>query len=174
VTAQERDELLAFPSWKAVKNESPRWTGVVEAMAQEYNLLLVDFYAKAPPDEGDPREPGRARLPPLFRLRHEGGRDEGGRDEGEGPASDTFYMCAAIAEPKDGRFFVIVDPAAVRAGARGAVPAPASVPELRPALTKCTVLWRGRAAVEGGRLPVAKVLLQPWTVRTHYLRRWPG
>lgn len=42
---------------------------------------------------------------------------------------------------------------------------------MKPSLTKCTVLWRG--FVVGGkeqRVPVAKVLLSPWTGRRHQLR----
>jgi 23S rRNA-/tRNA-specific pseudouridylate synthase len=42
---------------------------------------------------------------------------------------------------------------------------------MKPSLTKCTVLWRGFVvAGKEQRVPVAKVLLSPWTGRRHQLR----
>ena len=160
-TARERDELLSLPSWKAVQSSSTRWAGVVETMAKEYNQLLADFYAKVPLNERDDSNHGAA-LPPLFRIQDENRCDEGGCP----PAPSTFYMCASIAEPRDGRFFVVVDPSAVHENALPVAQVSSPLPDFRPALTKCTVLWRGHTASDGGSLLVAKVLLQPRTVRS--------
>ena len=132
--------------------------------------------------------------------REDGTESRKGEVNNESP--NSFYICASIGEPNDGQFGVIVDPFALSPSRKipdtvkvaaaidgtsciSVVPKnpdssnsskSLSLPEMKPSLTKCTVLWRGY--VQAGdevdnpttRIPVAKVLLEPRTGRRHQLR----
>ena len=157
LTSEEVEELLSLgPSYKKVKahcsKNNKNWTTVVEAMAKEYNQSLAEFY-----NDGDQKQQETS-LPSLFSIQNE---DKNGNVD-----PNTFYICASIGEPKDGRFHVVVDPFV-----SNQPPSASPLPELRPSLTKCTVLWRGYVDAADDRcIPVAKVLLKPWTGRRHQLR----
>ncbi|KAL3802391.1 hypothetical protein HJC23_007216 [Cyclotella cryptica] len=182
LTPEEIEEFLSLgPSWKAVKNnknaQSRCWVTVVETMAREYNASLKKFHAKKVElgDDNDAKthagveKTDSVSLPPLFRIQTEGADSKA--------CLDTFYICAAIGEYKDGRFEVLVDPYVAKSPVNDVtnkVREPSPLPEFRPSLTKCTVLWRGCMQIDPHdsltMLPVAKVLLQPWTGRRHQLR----
>lgn len=165
---EEVDYLLSLgASWKSVKNdyksESRCLVTIVEAMAKQYNRSLARFYGKKKKSEGLKEEKGEGgnALPPLFRI----------KDDDEG----TFYMCASIGEPKDGKFRVIVDPSRIQTSPDGISPSDAAkteLPEMRPSLTKCSVAWRGNMNTSSSKknIPVTKVFLKPWTGRRHQLR----
>ena len=135
-------------------------------------------------------------LPPMFRISiSSGGTDNKNRpSEQESIAKDedsdddpntTLYICASIGEIK-GRFHVVVDPSislskrdrlmngnSMDSSRDGGA---TNLPPMRPSLTKCTVLSRGYYNSSHNnnniqyRIPVAKVLLEPWTGRRHQLR----
>jgi hypothetical protein len=164
------------------------WIDVVETMSEQYNVILRAHYDRMGNGGEDHDENrlgaseggeggeiaagegggGDDPLPPLFRI------------ENDDDPYDTFYVCAPIGEI-GGRFRVVVDPASVSPLIRDldaiipdegcatttAHPPP---PQMRPALTKCTVIWRGRYDSDGHGVPVAKVLLRPLTGRRHQLR----
>lgn len=176
LTSEEIDEVLSYgQSWKNVKSSKQRhsrcWVTVVETMAKEYNQSLEKFYAgKNQPDADDGNDQATSRpektdstcLPPLFRVQSQ-----------EDKVDDSFYICAAIGEPKDGRFEVLVDPACKVTASNQKKKDAEQKPDMRPSLTKCTILWRGNMKVGNGSrasIPVTKVLLKPWTGRRHQLR----
>lgn len=187
-----------------------KWTDIVETMAMEYNQALDIYYTEQnrTHKNGDEdcgtkefaaTESTDLPLPPMFRIRNDNNKttssesnDGSSEEEEKDTNNSTFYICASIGEIK-GRFHVIVDPSISlsqedrmmnnnssmdNGGGRG------TLPPLRPALTKCTVLARGYYYdyssstpnhVSNGegqmqRIPVAKILLQPWTGRRHQLR----
>lgn len=173
LTPQEVDELLSIgASWKKVKAHCDNsakdnicsWPSTVERMTKEYNQLLTatasaastadeqtshhtDDKAKADEAKSDS---STSSLPPLFRIQNE--------------ESDSFYICASIGEVRDGRFDVLVDPSAALPSSQ--TNTPSVLPEMKPSLTKCTVLWRGYVHdAEEAQVPVAKVALSPWTGR---------
>jgi 23S rRNA-/tRNA-specific pseudouridylate synthase len=190
LTPDDVEELLSLgPTWKAAKSQlaalrdipghgggtSVDWVDVVETMSKEYNTSLRAYYAEkdhdlennaeGTRDGGENKNGGIAAgggLPPLFRI--------------ESDDRDAFYVCASIGEI-GGRFRVIVDPSVSRSGGGDdAVDGQHERPQMRPALTKCTVIWRGSYRPtndEGSRrrgVPVAKVVLHPRTGRRHQLR----
>jgi len=186
LTTQEIDELLSIgPSWKKVKAHCDNsakdnicsWPSIVERMTKEYNQSTAAAATATATDEQATRPDDKAKdettkpeesstFPPLFRIQNE-------------EESDSFYICASIGEVGDGRFDVLVDPSAALPSTQSNTPS--ALPEMKPSLTKCTVLWRGyfvhdttTAATakeeDGRRVPVAKVLLSPWTGRRHQLR----
>lgn len=173
LTTEEIDEVLSYgQSWKSIKNNKQKhsrcWVTVVETMAREYNRSLEKFYANKEQSEAnnstsDEKRSHSVTLPPLFRVKSEGEVTD-----------DSFYICASIGEPKDGRFEVLVDPSACKVPintneSRTSEP----LPEMRPSLTRCTVLWRGHIKMDDAditSIPVTKVLLKPWTGRRHQLR----
>ena len=189
LTPDDVEELLSLgPTWKAVKSRlaalrnipghdsgtSVDWVEVVETMSKQYNASLRAHYAQKDDDldnnaegtkDGSENENGGIAagigLPPLFRI--------------ENDDRDTFYVCASIGEI-GGRFRVIVDPSVSPCrGDDDAVDGPGEEPQLRPALTKCTVVWRGSYHPENDNsrrrgVPVAKVVLHPRTGRRHQLR----
>lgn len=178
MTADEIDEVLSYgQSWKAIKSSKQQhsrcWVTVVEDMAKEYNASLSKFYAGLEESEvngsndtaaSEVKKVDNASLPPMFRVQDE--VDDLG----------SFYICAAIGEI-DGRFEVSVDPSAAKAATAAATSSlgldTKQLPEMRPSLTKCTVLWRGFMQFDVGcdaSIPVTKVLLTPWTGRRHQLR----
>eukprot|EP00984_Skeletonema_dohrnii_P027451 scaffold16985_cov77-Skeletonema_dohrnii-CCMP3373.AAC.1 len=186
LTSQAIDELLSIgPSWKKVKTHCDNsakddicsWPSTVQRMTMVYNQSTAaaattedekttnqpDNKAKAN-DDDETKQPGSSTsaLPPLFRIQNE--------------ECDSFYICASIGEVGDGRFDVLVDPSAALPSTQPNTPL--ALPEMKPSLTRCTVLWRGYAhnatasssAKEEGRVAVAKVVLSPWTGRRHQLR----
>ncbi|KAL7492013.1 hypothetical protein ACHAWT_001269 [Skeletonema menzelii] len=188
LTAQEVDELLSIgPSWKKVKAHCEHsakgnicsWPSNIEQMAKEYNQSTAAASAETTADEQTIHHPHHkanantnedktrqpetlaSSLPPLFRIQNEG--------------SDSFYICASIGEVGDGRFDVLVDPSVALPSTQSKIPS--VLPEMKPSLTRCTVVWRGYAndttsstAKEEPQVPVAKVVLSPWTGRRHQLR----
>ena len=172
LTNEEIDEVLSYgPSWKEVKNSTQKhsrcWVSVVERMSNEYNESLAKFYAAKDETEMSPiaskNEKLKSPLPPLFRIQSK----PEGNDSNE--HVDSFYICASIGEPKDGRFEVLVDPSVSKASSVKKEPPP----DMKPSLTKCTVLWRGCLKISDNcemSIPVTKVLLQPLTGRRHQLR----
>jgi 23S rRNA-/tRNA-specific pseudouridylate synthase len=194
LTSGDVDELLSLgSSWKAVRarlaassdgggagcdGSGVDWIDVVETMSEEYNASLRTQYDRREDGYNDDDEDRRGdqeddivvgegggddRLPPLFRI------------ENDDDLHETFYVCASIGEI-GGRFRVVVDPASVSPLIRdldvivpdeGLPP-----PQMRPALTKCTVIWRGwyDSFTDTRGMPVAKVLLRPLTGRRHQLR----
>jgi hypothetical protein len=165
------------------KNERINWIKVVETMTNEYNVLLKEYYDQLKKDGsllsstntttnevngGEERD-----LPPLFRI--------------EDDDQDTFYMCASIGEIT-GRFRVLVDPTVSLSQVDEDISSSSnsnsnnndiSLPQMRPALTKCQVVWRGDyhyniddqdGQQQPQSIPVAKVLLYPRTGRRHQLR----
>jgi 23S rRNA-/tRNA-specific pseudouridylate synthase len=176
LTNEEVDEVLSLGhSWKEVKNNTGEhsrcWVAAIETMAKEYNQALSEFYANNDDSkkvsfksehETEGIKNDNASLPPLFRLSEK-------PDANSEANVDSFYMCAAIGEPKDGRFDVLVDPSVSKVPQTNSeVEAP-----MAPALTKGTVLWRGCMRVNDlndTTVPVTKVLLQPLTGRRHQLR----
>ncbi|KAL7549972.1 hypothetical protein ACHAWF_013226 [Thalassiosira exigua] len=194
----EIDEMLSLGrSYKKVRTHCARtgrdWTAVVEAMAEEYNRSLAELHTRKGGGDGGGEsdladggidssgdatmDRGAPNLPPLFVVQREDGSD-GGTETSERPpsSSSTFYICAAIGEADDGRFQVVLDPSAASTSRPTGSPPPSPLPKLRPSLTECTVLWRGRCRANdheggGGRgVPVAKVALRPHTGRRHQLR----
>ena len=179
------DEILSLGrSWKVVKTKLSSdennlrykyWMDMVETMTKEYNDILEQHCAKVAADDkeesnekGDVEkktasaEPGSTSLPPLFRIQDD--------NNDSSDHEDTFYICASIGECKD-QFQVVVDPAAVQKDSNNVPTPPDPLPELKPSLTKCTVLWRGQTKTNNGQIiPVTKVLLKPWTGRRHQLR----
>ena len=190
LTPDDVEELLSLgPTWKAVKSQlaalrdipgygggtSPDWIDVVETMSKEYNKSLQSHYAQKDDDLDNNAEGTKdgsenknvgivagGGLPPLFRI--------------ESDDRDTFYVCASIGEPR-GRFRVIVDPSVSPSrGDDDAVDGPDEETQMRPALTKCTVVWRGSYHPKNDSksrrrgVPVAKVVLHPRTGRRHQLR----
>ena len=195
LTQQEIDELLSIgPSWKKVqahcesssKDNICSWPSTVERMTKEYNQSTAAAAATTTTDEqtrihpndkataGDeeettnPEESESLTFPPLFRIQNEEESDS------------SFYICASIGEVGDGRFDVLVDPSAALPSTQQqqSINTPSVLPEMKPSLTKCTVLWRGyvhdaraeEGEEKGRRVPVAKVILSPWTGRRHQLR----
>ncbi len=183
LTPQEVDELLSIgASWKNVKAHCDNsavenicsWPLIVERMTKEYNQMTATASTASAADEQATHhtndrakadqansESSTSLLPPLFRIQNE--------------ESDSFYICASIGEVGDGRFDVLVDPSAALPSAQSNIPP--VLPEMKPSLTKCTVLWRGyihdatsATEKEEARVPVAKVALSPWTGRRHQLR----
>ena len=206
LTTEEIDEMLLIgPSWKAVKTHcasnnkrSKCWITMLEAMAKEYNQSLEEYYSKKneieEAEEAMEQEKNRnenatgcsdnfnmGTLPPLFRLQEEEGGVGKNANEKVADNTSTFYICASIGEPDDGRFTVVVDPVAAfsSSGYKDNVGTTTSL-DMKPSLTKCTVLWKGYldarsdnyALVDDStsRIPVAKVLLEPRTGRRHQLR----
>ena len=183
LTLHDIDELLSLgSSWKAVKSKCNasgsgiNWIDILETMTESYNQSLEQYYAtKSTGGESkvssDTEEEGKGEkkiatandnLPPLFRI-------QGDLIN----APNVFYICASIGEYKDGRFDVAVDPAAVKSKVTKidtTTEHSPPLPELKPSLTKCTVLWRGYMNSNNERIPVTKVLLKPWTGRRHQLR----
>lgn len=191
LTSHDIDELLSIgPSWKKVKAHCEsstndnifRWPSTVEQMTKEYNQMTMAAAATTETDEKLTKqsessedninatikdESASSSLPPLFRIESD--------DD-----ANSFYICASIGEVGDGRFDVLVDPSLALPETQHNVPT--ILPEMKPSLTKCTVLWRGyvkdtiKGSAEEGeqqqqlRVPVAKVLLSPWTGRRHQLR----
>ena len=180
LTEEEIDEILSFgPSWKTLKSSKEKhsrcWITIVELMAKKYNQSLSQFYANKEEEiaqfetaETDAKRNSRSKLPPIFRLEAE--------DADAAMSQMSFYICASIGEPKGDRFDVVVDPSIAK---------PPMLKknnddnekhislDMKPSLTKCTVLWRGSMKVEDdidATIPVTKVLLQPWTGRRHQLR----
>ena len=97
--------------------------------------------------------------------------------------SDSFYICASIGEVGDGRFNYLVDLSAALPSTQSNIPA--VLPEMKPSLTRCNVTWRGyvhdttsstTAKEEPPRIPVAKVILSPWTGRRYisFVYIWVG
>eukprot|EP00984_Skeletonema_dohrnii_P006387 scaffold2282_cov77-Skeletonema_dohrnii-CCMP3373.AAC.11 len=187
LTPQAIDDLLSIgPSWKKVKTHCDNsakddicsWPSTIERMTKEYNQSTAAATAattedekttnqpdnKAKGNDDETKQPGSSTfaLPPLFRIQNE--------------ECDSFYICASIGEVGDGRFDVLVDPSAALPSTQPNTPS--ALPEMKPSLTRCTVLWRGyvhdattsSTAKEEGRVPVAKVVLSPWTGRRHQLR----
>ena len=170
LSSQDIDELLSLgDSWKTVKsqcsnNSKKDWKDIIECLTKDYNEILAEHYAMKKKDDtvvqsakGDEQDEGKVTvkqksLPPLFRI--------------ESDDKDEFYICASIGECKDGRFQVVVDPTAVKS-TDIAVSNPDPLPELKPSLTKCKVLWRGHMNTNNQQIPVTKVLLKPWTGRRH-------
>ena len=178
---EEVDELLSIgASWKKVKAycESStkenicNWPATVSKMTKEYNektsaaaastgeeqsINSSDKAKSATTNNDDEAKTDTATLPPLFRI----------KDDKD---SDSFYICASIGEVADGRFDVIVDPSAAKPLSQPNTPS--ILPEMKPSLTKCTVLWRGHVddATTNNKVPMAKILLSPWTGRRHQLR----
>jgi 23S rRNA-/tRNA-specific pseudouridylate synthase len=188
-----------------------KWIDIVETMAMEYNRALDVYYTEqnrlhkngdedCGTKEYAATESTDLSLPPMFRIRNDNNKttssesyDGSSEEEEEDSNNSTFYICASIGEIR-GRFHVVVDPSISLSqqdrmmnnnssmdsgGGRG------TLPPLRPALTKCTVLSRGyyydysssstsnhdfNGEGEMQRIPVAKILLQPWTGRRHQLR----
>ena len=166
------------------KNERINWIKVVGTMTKEYNVLLKEYYDQLKKDSsllssintttnevngGEEHD-----LPPLFRI--------------EDDDQDTFYMCASIGEIT-GRFRVLVDPTVSLSQVDEDISSSSnsnsnnndiSLPQMRPALTKCQVVWRGdyhyNIDDQDGQqqqpqsIPVAKVVLYPRTGRRHQLR----
>ncbi|KAL7481964.1 hypothetical protein ACHAW6_007643 [Cyclotella cf. meneghiniana] len=182
LTLEEIEEVLSLgSSWKAVKSNksthSRCWVTVVEKMAAQYNQSLEMLHARKVEREENYNARKQAEvektdnrpLPSLFRIQTEEDRDSEA-------CRDTFYICAAIGEYNDGRFEVLVDPSVAKTPANDVaneMGEPPPLPELRPSLTMCTVLWRGFVQIDANdslSIPVAKVLLQPWTGRRHQLR----
>lgn len=179
---EDVDELLSLGStWKFVKLSTPTkidWTDILESMTKEYNALLAEYHTKknstsqtnhdknAIATVNEKNAHAALNLPPLFRIQNDG------NDENNRSNRNTFYICASIGEPKDGRFQVLVDEQASSSAV--SVKSTSPLPELRPSLTKCTVLSRGfmhdAGSSSSSKIPVTKVLLQPWTGRRHQLR----
>ena len=181
LTSEEMDEILSFgPSWKIFKSSKEKhsrcWITVVERIAKEYNQSLSQFYANQKEkieqskavDMDVEKTSSSIALPPLFRI-HDKEADS------QSPIHESFYICASIGEPKGDRFDVVVDPSIVKSP----IPDKSSdtnnttALDMKPSLTKCTVLWRGSMKVQDNTnlsIPVTKVLLQPWTGRRHQLR----
>ena len=171
LSGQEIDEVLSIgQSFKKFKtycatNNKP-WKTIVDDLTKEYNELLVEHIAKKKRDfvaslDGNGQKGAgggtpNAVLPPLFRIENEGSSQE----------SSSFYISASIGKPNDDRFTMIVDPSVSNQAEDES-----AVADLRPSLTKCTILWRGYMhGNDGERIPVSKVLLQPRTGRRHQLR----
>ncbi|KAL7436563.1 hypothetical protein ACHAXM_007185 [Skeletonema potamos] len=178
LTPQDIDELLSIgPSWKKVKAHCDgsakdnicSWPSTVERMTKEYNQSAATAANPPTADEDEAnnetiKTEQSSSFPPLFRIHNE--------------ESDSFYICASIGGVGDGRFDVLVDPSAALTSTQSN--SPSVLREMKPSLTRCTVLWRGylheattttAAKGEGRtRVPVAKVLLSPWTGRRHQLR----
>ena len=81
---------------------------------------------------------------------------------------------ASIGEVGDGRFDILVDLSAALPSTQSNIPA--DLPEMKPSLIRCNVTWRGyvhditssTTAKEAlPRIPVAKVILSPWTGRRY-------
>lgn len=172
ISPGEVDELLELgQSWKKVRSSSngSKWISILEPMTKEYNRALLSYYEKKREQErvGDVVEESKSTrnqqlgLPPLFRLSDDGSQEE----------LDSFYICAAIGDYEDNRFRVVVDPGTAASSVHR-VDDQSALPEMRPSLTKCTVLWRGHTdrGSDDGRVAVSKVLLKPWTGRRHQLR----
>ena len=171
ISPGEVEELLELgQSWKKVRSSpnGPKWISILEPMTKEYNKTLSSYYEKKKEQErvgevgGDSNSAKHRRLdlPPLFRLSDDSSQEE----------LDSFYVCAAIGDYEDNRFRVVVDPVAVASSVHKGDQS--ALPEMRPSLTKCTVLWRGHIdrGSDDGRVAVSKVLLKPWTGRRHQLR----
>ena len=209
LTPTDITRLLSYgQSWKLVKrsllhnsrgddddkkkNERINWITIVETMTKEYNVLLKEYYSTHKEDgsllstiasnngghevscvSGDDDL-----LPPLFRI--------------DNDDQDTFYMCASIGE-MNGRFRVLVDPTVslsqvdeddissiYNSNNNNNNDDSISPPQMRPALTKCQVVWRGKyhynntdnvqQQEQQSSIHVAKVLLYPHTGRRHQLR----
>ena len=115
---------------------------------------------KANDDEAKQTETLTSLLPPLsfeFKMKS---------------LTHSFYICASIGEVGGGRFDLLVDPSAALPSTQSNIPA--VLLEMKPSLTWCTVTWRGyvqdttsstTAKEEPPRIPVAKVILSPWTGR---------
>jgi len=174
LSSQDIDELLSLgDSWKTVKSQCSNsnkqdWKDIIECLTKDYNEILAEHYAMKKKDDtvvqsdkGGKQDEEKVAvkqnsLPPLFRI--------------ESDDKDEFYICASIGECKDGRFQVVVDPTAIKS-TDIAVSNPDPLPELKPSLTKCKVLWRGHMDANNQQIPVTKVLLKPWTGRRHQLRK---
>jgi hypothetical protein len=181
------------------KNERINWITIVETMTKEYNVFLKEYYHDNHHKEDDGRlrstitsdngvngnkkcghevscGSGGNDLPPLFRI--------------DNDDQDTFYMCASIGE-MNGRFRVLVDPTVSLVQVDEDISSSISnsnnnnddsisPPQMRPALTKCQVVWRGKyhynntdhgqQEQQRSKIHVAKVLLYPHTGRRHQLR----
>ncbi|KAL7472512.1 hypothetical protein ACHAXS_012869 [Conticribra weissflogii] len=183
ISTNEIDELLSLgPSWKSVKNSkrADMWVPIMEAMAKEYNELLQKFYTAkhGKEDEVESTEVESKRissLPPLFRIDGDDCSESSCNNNNKGNNLGIFYICASIGEPDDGSFCVVVDPAAKKPSSITSddkTPSTlAASLDLKPSLTKCTVLWRGYSNLKNGKqVPVAKVMLHPRTGRRHQLR----
>jgi hypothetical protein len=172
LTPTDITRLLSYgQSWKMVKrsllhnsrgddddnkkNERINWITIVETMTKEYNVLLKEYYSTHKEDgsllstiasnngghEVSCGDDDDDLLPPLFRI--------------DNDDQDTFYMCASIGE-MDGRFRVLVDPAvslsqvdeddisSIYNNNNSNNDDSISPPQMRPALTKCQVVWRGK------------------------------
>ena len=172
ISPGEVEELLELgQSWKKVRSSpnGSKWISILEPMTKEYNKALSSYYERKREQErggevgeasnsAQKQQPG---LPPLFRLSDDSSQED----------LDSFYICAAIGDYEDNRFRVVVDPGAAASSVQKEDDQSA-LPEMRPSLTKCTVLWRGHIdhGLVGGRVAVTKVLLKPWTGRRHQLR----
>lgn len=175
LTNEEVDEVLSYgASWKAVKGSKDKhsrcWVPIIEEMAKEYNQLLAEFHARKDEmdtsDNAEADEGGSSPLPPLFRI-----QSDDDDSTCSGSYGDSFYICASIGEPKDGRFEVLVDPTLANPLNKDKIEESVPLPEMKPSLTKCTVLWRGQLQIDNNKsIPVTKVLLKPWTGRRHQLR----
>ena len=170
LSSQDIDELLSLgDSWKTVKsqcsNSKQNWKDIIECLTNDYNEILAKHYAIKKKDDtvvqsvkGGKQDEEKVAvkqksLPPVFRI--------------ESDDKDEFYICASIGECKDGRFQVMVDPTAIKS-TDIAVSNPDPLPELKPSLTKCKVLWSGHMDTNNQQqIPVSKVLLKPWTGRRH-------
>ncbi len=191
------------------ENAKNKWIDIVETMTVEYNQALGKYYTEqnitkdCDDNNNNNNNTGKnaipvaassgLSLPPMFRISSNENHITSESNEAganNDPNNTSFYICASIGEIK-GRFHVIVDPSISLSqrdkmmnssnmnsiGGGGTT----TLPPLRPALTKCTVLSQGyyycpstshnnNNANQRKRIPVAKVLLQPWTGRRHQLR----
>ena len=129
----------------SAKDDICSWPSTVQRMTKEYNQSTAaaaaaaattideqttnqpDNKAKANDDETKQPESSTSALPPLIRIQNE--------------ECDSFYICASIGEVGDGRFDVLVDPSAALPSTQPNTPS--ALPEMKPSLTRCTVLWRG-------------------------------
>eukprot|EP00985_Skeletonema_marinoi_P018085 scaffold10035_cov176-Skeletonema_marinoi.AAC.3 len=162
LTPQAIDELLSIgPSWKKVKthcNNSAKddvcsWPSTVQRMTKEYNQSTAAA-ATTIDEQTNPITKQKQMMTRRNNLNHR---------------RPHFHHLG------DGRFDVLVDPSAALPSTQPNTPS--ALPEMKPSLTRCTVLWRGyvhdatasSSAKEEGRVPVAKVVLSPWTGRRHQL-----